>query len=106
MTSIPGLELVRILLIGATGYIGAAVSTLRPPSAFGCAVVGAEDHLSQLQSFADGKLGRTAFQDLSRDLECGRLDDCSRQVMNLRDRHVATVSHGAEQIACEILHHW
>jgi hypothetical protein len=26
--------------------------------------------------------------------------------VNPRDRHVATVSHGAEQIACAILHHW
>jgi hypothetical protein len=26
--------------------------------------------------------------------------------VNPRDRHVATVSYGAEQIACAILHHW
>jgi hypothetical protein len=26
--------------------------------------------------------------------------------VNLRDRHVATVGDGAEQIAGEILHHW
>jgi hypothetical protein len=26
--------------------------------------------------------------------------------VNLRDRHVANISHGAEQIACEILDHW
>jgi hypothetical protein len=26
--------------------------------------------------------------------------------VNPRDRHVATISHGAKQIACAILHHW
>jgi hypothetical protein len=33
------------------------------------------------------------------DLECRHLDDRSCEVVNPRDRHVATVSHGAEQIA-------
>ena len=73
---------------------------------FGCAIVGAEHHRSELQCLADSKLRRTALQDLPRDLECGCLDDRSRQIVNVRDRHVATVSYGAEQIAGEILHHW
>ena len=46
------------------------------------------------------------MQELLGDLECRHLDDCSCEVVNPRDRHVATVRHGAEQIACEILHHW
>jgi hypothetical protein len=68
-------------------------------------MVAAEHHRGQLQGLADSKLTRTSLQDLSRDVECGCLDDCSRQLVNLRDRHVATVNYGAEQIACEILHH-
>jgi hypothetical protein len=40
------------------------------------------------------------------DLEFRRLDDRSCEVPNPRDRHVAAVNYGAEQIACAILHHW
>jgi len=72
----------------------------------GCAVISAEHHRSERQRFADGKLRRTALQDFLGDLECRHLDNRSCEVVNPRDRHVATVSHGAEQIACEILHHW
>ncbi len=46
------------------------------------------------------------MQELLGDLECRHLDDRSCKVVNPRDRHVATVSYGAEQIACAILHHW
>jgi hypothetical protein len=72
----------------------------------GCGVIGAEHHGSELQHFADGELTGTAFQDFLGDPEWRRRDDRPREVVNPRDRHVATVSHGAEQIACEILHHW
>ncbi|RLB42581.1 MAG: hypothetical protein DRH23_17000 [Deltaproteobacteria bacterium] len=61
---------------------------------------------SELQGFADGKLRRTASQDFLSDPEWRRLDDQSGEVVNRRDRHVAIVSYGAEQIACAILHHW
>ena len=42
------------------------------------------------------------MQELLGDLECRHLDDRSCKVVNPRDRHVATVSYGAEQIACAI----
>lgn len=71
-----------------------------------CAIVLAEHHRGELDNFAGGKLMRSALQDFSCSPDRRRLDDCSRQVMNMRDRHVATVSHGAEHVACEILHHW
>jgi len=73
---------------------------------FGCAVIGAEHHRSELQRSSDGKLRRCVLQDFLSDLECRRLDDRSCEVANPRDRHVATVNYGAEQIACAILHHW
>ena len=65
-----------------------------------------EHQRSELQRSSQRKLRRCVLQNLLRDLERWRLDDCSRQVVNLRDRHVATVRYGAEQIAREILHHW
>ena len=65
-----------------------------------------ENHRSKLERSSERKLSGCVLQDLLRNLERWRLDDRSRELVNLRDRHVATVSHGAEQIACEILHHW
>jgi hypothetical protein len=72
----------------------------------GCAVIGAEHHRSERQRFADGKLRGSILQDFLDGLECRRPDDRPCELANPRDRHVATVNYGAEQIACTIRHHW
>jgi hypothetical protein len=54
----------------------------------------------------DGKLRTDVVQEFLSELEGRCLDDRSCKVVSPCDRHVATVSHGAEHIACEILHHW
>jgi hypothetical protein len=46
------------------------------------------------------------MQEFLSDLEGRCLDDRSCEIVNLRDPHVATVSHGAQQIARAIFHHW
>ena len=56
----------------------------------GSAVISAEHHRSELQRFADRKLKRCVLQDFSGDLDYRRLDDRACEVVNLRDRHVAT----------------
>ena len=65
-----------------------------------------ENHRSKLERSSERKLSGCILQDFLRDLERWRLDDRSCELVKLRDRHIATVSRGAEQIACEILHHW
>ncbi len=46
------------------------------------------------------------MQEFLSDLEYRGLDDRSCEIVNPRDRHVATVRDGTEQIARAILHHW
>jgi len=59
-----------------------------------------------LQRSADGKLRTDVVQEFLSELEGRCLDDRSCEIVSPRDRHVATVRDGAQQIARAIFHHW
>ena len=99
-------EASRSVASGERAQRQSAPSLLCLCDAFGCAVIGAKHHRSKLQRSTDGKLRTDVVQEFLSELEGRCLDDRSCEIVSPRDRHVATVRDGAQQIARAIFHHW